>query len=57
MNKSRILYATTYPKLSNKFIKLEQISNYTIIHKSELSSGPQRPELSLTKSAMGKGLL
>ena len=57
MNKSRVLYTTTYPKLSNKFIKLKQISNYTIIHKSELSSGPQRPELFLTKSAMGKGLL
>ena len=56
MNKSRILYATAYPKLSNKFIKLEQISNYTIIHKSELSSGPQSLELSLTKNAMCKGL-
>ena len=49
MNKSRILYATAYPKLSNIFIKLEQISNYTIIHKSELSSGPQSLELSLLK--------
>ena len=49
-------YTTTYPKLSNKFNKLKQISNYTIIHKSELGSGPQSPELSLTKNAMCKGL-
>ena len=52
MNKSRILYtATNYPIL---FIKQEQISNYAIGRKSELSSGPQSPESSLIENAVLK---
>ena len=51
MNKSRILYiyGYNYPKLSNRFIKQEQISNYAISRKSELSSGSQSPELSISE--------
>ena len=49
MNKSRILYGYIYLKLSNKFVKQEQISNYAISRKSELRSGPQSPELSISE--------
>ena len=48
MNKSKILYYN-YLKLSNKFIKQEQISNYAISRRSELSSGPQSPKLSISE--------
>ena len=51
------IYGYNYPKLSNKFIKQEQISNYAISRKSELSSGLQSPELSRSENAMLKWLL
>ena len=56
MNKSRIFYSCSYNylKLLKKFIKLEQISNYALSLKSELSSCPQSPELSLSENAMLK---
>ena len=52
MNKSRIFYSCNYNylKLFKKFIKLEQISNYAICLKSELSSGPQSPDISLSEN-------
>ena len=43
------MYGYSYSKFLNKFIKQEQIANYAISHKSELSSGPQSPELSNTE--------
>ena len=46
------MYSYNYPKLSNKFIKQEQISNYAVSHQSGLTKGPQSPELSLSENAM-----
>ena len=48
------IYGYNYLKLSNKFMKQEQISNYEISCRSELSSGPQSPELSSSENAMLK---
>ena len=45
-----------YPKLSNKFIKLQQMPNHAISRKSESRRGLQGPELSLSENAMLKGL-
>ena len=54
MNRSRIWYSCSYsnPKLSNKLIKMEQISNYTVICKAELSNGPESLVLSLSENAL-----
>ena len=54
MSKSRIFYNCSYDylKLLKKFIKLEQISNYALSLKSESSSGPQSPGLSLSENAI-----
>ena len=46
---NNFIYGYNYPKLSNKSIKQEQISNYAISSKSELSSAPQSPELSISE--------
>ena len=44
----KFIYGYNYLKLSNKFIKQEQISNYAISRISaEFSIGPQNPELSV----------
>ena len=47
------IYGYNYPKLSNKFIKQEQICNYAVSRNSELSSGPQNPELSISEMLCG----
>ena len=54
MNTSRIWYSCSYsnPRLSNKLIKLEEISNYTVICKAELSNGPESLVLSLSENAL-----
>ena len=46
------MYSCNYPKRSNEFIKQEQISDYVISRKSELSIGPQSQELSLSENSM-----
>ena len=46
------MYSCNYPKLSNKFIKQDQISDYVISRESELSIGPQSQELSLSEKSM-----
>ena len=48
------MYGCNYPKLPKKFIKQEQISNYVISRRSELSSGPQSPEFSRSENAVLK---
>ena len=40
--------------MPNKIIKQEEISNYAVSRESELSSGPQTPELSLSENTMLK---
>ena len=50
------IYGHNYPKLLNRFIKQQQISNYAVSRKSGLSSGPQSRELSLSENAMLKYL-
>ena len=43
------MYDYNYPKFLNKFFKQEQISNYVMSRKSELSSGPKSSELSISE--------